>query len=118
MTIIWKYLPEHKLEYFKFKNKHRYSFDNTESIIHTQQAISWIGSHLNDNNIIVTPETTNLAFGNIIKSLPNNILVLKKQTTADISEIVLSKPMMKAEKEKLKLSLKFYGQHKSGKTSW
>jgi hypothetical protein len=105
MPIIWKYLPEHKLEYFKFKNKHGYSFDNTESTIHTQNALFWIESHLTDNNIIVTPETTNTALGRIIRSLSNSIIILKKQTTADISEIVLSKPMMKAENEKLKLSL-------------
>ena len=95
---------EDKEHYFRFKCKHGYSMPPEEWVSFSEQCIQWVQQQVSDLGseiCLVVPESTNVAFNELISRLGVKVCWLRKRSAQEIWAEVSKQSMMKAERAKL-----------------
>lgn len=94
-----------QLKYFKMKNKHGYSFTDTEKSEFIADVIAQLKQYIFDVDVIIFPETQNECFKEIVNTLNMEKLMVEKRSVDDMLVDLNTQQFMKAEKDKLFNSL-------------
>ena len=87
------------IDYFKFKNKHNFSFTHEELIVFKLKVQEFINS-LGEFDSIVIPQTSNNLFKEIINEIGNVCIIPKRSVIEVLGDLDLHH-MMKEERNKL-----------------
>src|SRR5574343_477305 len=87
------------MDYFKFKNKHQYSFTDSEALEFKKQVQDYIAACGVFKRIVI-PQTTNALFLEIVHEI-GDVLVIPKRSKEEVLEYLGLQQMMKAERKKL-----------------
>ncbi len=93
----------HKILYFKFKNKYEFKFTENERLSFFNDIINDLNSHESwrQSNTIIIPETSNQNLIALASQFSKKIIILSKNSKEKIIDFLHNQAMMKKEKEKI-----------------